>query len=236
MVSSSWLRAAVSSVALCLLLFNLVLAQPGQQVSPSYQGRTYCPERCSVAGPYPHDWTVYHNLDQLRFCDETVFYHFSLYDAVDDPQTLHRIYACTSYGPDWANLPNATAAEVPAQTTQNATYRIGWWPDNTSRLAQADLRTLTRQMRQYLASGYGPTNRSAILFAQSGRASLGLYIGKGLQNEGTSIFALKAMHDEVRLLRDTGGSVAMQSEPDKGSTFFVRIPLRAAPASDAPPV
>ncbi len=39
-----------------------------------------------------------------------------------------------------------------------------------------------------------------------------------------------------RLAELLGGSVAMQSEPDKGSTFFVRIPLRAAPASDAPPV
>lgn len=38
-----------------------------------------------------------------------------------------------------------------------------------------------------------------------------------------------------RLAELLGGSVGMQSEPDKGSTFSVRIPLRAAPVGAAKP-
>lgn len=38
------------------------------------------------------------------------------------------------------------------------------------------------------------------LFARSGSATVGIYIGKGLQSEGVSSFALNALSDNVRTL------------------------------------
>jgi LysM domain-containing protein len=217
---SSWLKVALSAI----LLFkspDTVVAQPGlrQPASPSYQGRDACPGRCSIAGPNPSNWSLYHNFDQIQSCQQTVFYEFSLYDGVDNPNALHRIYACTSYGPDWTNLPNSTTDVLPA-STMNTTYQIGWWSDGT--LAGPNIRTLSRQVRHYLTNGYGATNKTVILFARSGKGSVGLYIGKGLQNEGTGSFALKAFEDSISSLDANTGSVAMQlCQPgDDGDHIF----------------
>ncbi|THC93609.1 hypothetical protein EYZ11_006924 [Aspergillus tanneri] len=35
-------------------------------------------------------------------------------------------------------------------------------------------------MRQYVVNGFGATNNPVLLFARSGKASAGLYFGKGL--------------------------------------------------------
>ena len=224
MVSTAWLKVALAAITL-LLSCDVVFAQSGptgfgprQPVSPSYRGRDSCPERCSIAGPNPSNWSLYHNFDEIQSCTQTVFYEFSLYDQVDNSDTLHRIYACTSYGPDWTNLPNVTNV-VPAETV-NATYEIGSWPDGT--LAADDIRMVTRQMRQYLSNGYGATNDTVILFAQSGNGSAGLYIGKGLQNEGISSFALKTLQDNIPYLDTHTGSLAMQlCQPgDDGDHIF----------------
>lgn len=135
-----------------------------------------------------------------------MFYEFSLYDHVDDPKALHRIYACSSYGADWANLP-----EMPAEvaiSSINATYEIGWWSDGA--LAATDVLSVVKQMRQYLARGYGKTNTTALLFAQSGQATVGLYIGKGLQNEKVGSFALGSFEDTLSGLDLNTASLGMQ--------------------------
>jgi hypothetical protein len=197
--------------------FGLVFASPGirQPASPGYRGRDACPARCSVAGPNPSNWSLYHNFEQIQSCPQTVFYEFSLLDKVDDPNTLHRIYACTSYGPDWTNLPSPSERPALAGTV-NATYQLGW--SGNGSLAVSNIRGLSRQMRLYLANGYGATNKSAIIFARSGKGSVGLYIGKGLQNEGTSALALTALEDNIKSYNVTGENMAMQlCEPGKDS-------------------
>lgn len=48
-------------------------------------------------------------------------------------------------------------------------------------------------MRHYLESSFGAASETGILFARSGQASLGLYIGSGLQREVVGSVALKAL-------------------------------------------
>ncbi|KAH1894538.1 hypothetical protein KXV57_002280 [Aspergillus fumigatus] len=48
------------------------------------------------------------------------------------------------------------------------------------------------------------------LFARSDSATVGIYIGKGLQSEGVSSFALNALSDNVRTLNISSGTIAMQ--------------------------
>ncbi|SPQ21569.1 e2cb8c7a-6b71-4cba-a482-675fd0a9b2df [Thermothielavioides terrestris] len=183
-----------------------------------------CPPGCSVAGPNPANWSVYHNLDQLQGCKYTLFYEFSLADGViDDPNTPHRIYACTSHGADWANLPNSTAGTIPAKHVA-ATYEIGW-SSGGDPFAAAEIQILSKQMRQYLASGYGATKRAAILFARLGRGVVGLYIGKGLQNEGVGSVALKTLEDSIPSLSQepvVASSLGMQlcKPGDDGDHIF----------------
>jgi hypothetical protein len=164
-----------------------------------------CPGRCNVAGPNPGNWSLHHNLGQLQHCTETQFYEFSLYDDVDDESARHRIYCCTSFSPDWVNMPNVTTVE-PSSGIVNATYQLGSL--SAGSLAFANIGTLSREVRQYLSKGHA-VNESAILYARSGPATVGIYIGKGLQSAITSEFALNALEARIKSLNNTG-SLAMQ--------------------------
>jgi hypothetical protein len=205
---ASWAKLGLGAVA---LFSNTVLAYAklgGRlPVSPGYQPKNPCPGRCSTAGSNPGNWSLYHNLDQIGSCDQTMFYDFSLLDPVDDPSALHRIYSCSSYGPDWSNLPNATG-NAALGTPINSTYQFGTGSEGG--MSPSYVRSLSRQIREYLANGFGATNNSVILFARAGKTSAGLYIGKGLQNEGTGYFALTSFENAVASAAQGTGTVAMQ--------------------------
>lgn len=196
-----------------LLLFgDLCSAQLGtlRAASPSYSGRDACPARCSVSGPSSGNWSVYHNFEQFQSCPQTLFYQFTLQDKVDDPETHHRIYACSSYGPDWANMPNSAKEFVDTGAYNlNSTYKIGW--ETGSGAAAADLQSLVTQMRQYLTSGFAANEKNtAFLFGRSGNAAAGLRIGQSLHSANTGNFALQALENHLADRSNTFNSLAMQ--------------------------
>ncbi|EFE44221.1 class V chitinase, putative [Trichophyton verrucosum HKI 0517] len=101
------------------------------------------------------------------------------------------------------------AVEVQS-TWEDASYEIGWWPEDGGKLASSSIHSLSMQLRHYLANGYGYPNNTVLLFGYSNQAAVGLYIGKGLQNEGVGSFALKALGDSVLEPEVKTSSVAMQ--------------------------
>ncbi|KAF7561921.1 hypothetical protein G7046_g2225 [Stylonectria norvegica] len=208
---SAWLTKSLGVITVLSLFSPIVTAEPGirKAASPDYQGRDACPVRCSNAGPSPTSWSVYHNFDQFQSCPQTLFYQFSIYDQVDDPNTLHRIYACTSYGPDFANLPKSSTKAAAIVDTVEANYELGWWSEG-GKADVAGISTLSKQMREYLSNGHGAATQDVVLFGQASRAAVGLYIGKGLQNEGVGTFALKAVEDALQNLDANATSLAIQ--------------------------
>jgi hypothetical protein len=167
--------------------------------SPSYRNRDACPARCSTSGPSSRNWQVYRSISRFSTCDEAIFYDFALSDRVDDPETNHRVYACSSYGSDWGNLPVDPAGEppVPSSSSGNATYQIGSWPNESGLSVGAYSSTIISQIRSYLSNGFAPVDGPTILMASIGRASVGLYIGQGLQNQVIGEFALKALQNAL---------------------------------------
>lgn len=184
--------------------------------APGYRSRDVCPGRCSITGPASGNWSVYHNFDQIASCGETIFYDLTLMDRVDDQDTYHRIYACTSFGPDWGNLsPNTTnTTPAPSSNTTTATYQVGYLPNANGSAVASDAGIVIPQLRQYLANGFAPKNSPVILLASAGTASVGLYIGKGLQNENIGSSALQNLED-IALASDLNNtaSLAMQYCP-----------------------
>lgn len=173
-----WLSVGFGGFLLSLLS-NPVSAQSSLRLAaaPIYNGREQCPTRCSTAGPSSGNWSAYHNLEQLQSCPETMFYNYNIYDPIDDPSLSHRIYACTSFGPDWAMLPDSPTKEATVVKTVNATYEIGWWSE-IGKFDAAGIKSLSSQMREYFASGYGLTNETAFSFGQSDQATLGPILAK----------------------------------------------------------
>jgi LysM repeat protein len=183
--------------------------------SLGYQGRSNaCPARCAVSGPNSGNWSLYHNFEQFSSCQESLFYSFSFFDPVDDPDTLHHIYTCTSFGPDWANLPVNTSglsSQSTAVNSTNGTYQIGSWPSAPGSAVSYSLAALINQFRQYLSGGFAPVNRPTILFASYGSTSVGLYIGLGLQNQGIGDTALAYLEQSVSTSNASlSAQVAMQ--------------------------
>ncbi|KAF7556019.1 hypothetical protein G7Z17_g1692 [Cylindrodendrum hubeiense] len=138
-----------------------------------------------------------------------MFYDFSLYDQVDDLSASHRIHACSSFGPDFANIPSSEVQLATADYSVDVDFEIGWWDEGFG-LAASSIRSLIKQTRLYLANGHGVTDRPVIMFGQFNRAMIGLYIGKGLRNEAVSSVALKALEFNLSNLNVSSPSLAMQ--------------------------
>jgi hypothetical protein len=181
-----------------------------QPASVSYRGRDDCPTLCSVTGPDPGSWPAYHSLSQVASCKETVFYHFSIYDDVDDVSSGHRIYACTSYGAP--QKPGAKTNQVadPMQTPTNVTFELGGW-NETAPHRGVDLRSLFKSVRRALAAGYTSDDKqSLVLFVQTVTGTAGLYLGKNVNIQSTAPDALVAFENALYASNNTGGSTAMQ--------------------------
>jgi hypothetical protein len=166
---------------------------------------------CSVSGPDPGNWTAYHSLDEVVHCKETVFYHFSIHDAVDDGSMPHRIYACTSFGTTKKPGMVAATADKPAvQTLKDASFTLGRWDEHAPK--SVDLRALSKQMRRFLSNGYTAASDTAplVLFAQTVSGTAGLYMGRNVKTQPTASDALVAMENALYASKNTGGSFALQ--------------------------
>ncbi|GKU21122.1 unnamed protein product [Fusarium langsethiae] len=213
MLISTWRVAA-----LLLTFVNLASGLGANKwgASPYQLNHDDCPERCSISGPEPGNWSVYQDLTQLRKCQETMFFAFSLFDPIDEHST-HRIHACTSFGPDFSRLPNATTIQTAASSPVHVNYEIGWHKDGFE-LAAAGIRSITRQARHYLTHGHGTANGPAIMFAQSGQATLGIYVGDSLGSQVIGSSALQMLENNLDSLNVTGSNLAMQlCVPDAGN-------------------
>ncbi|PTD02778.1 Killer toxin subunits alpha/beta [Fusarium culmorum] len=213
MLISTW-RVAALLLAFVNLASGLERNRLG--ASPYYLNHDNCPERCSISGPEPGNWSVYQDLTQLRKCQETMFFAFSLFDPIDEDST-HRIHACTSFGPDFSLLPNATTIQAAASSPISVDYEIGWHKDGLQ-LAASGIRSITRQARHYLSHGHGTADGPAIMFAQSGQATLGLYVGSSLGSQVIGSSALQMLENSLDNLNVTGSNLAMQlCVPDAGN-------------------
>ncbi|CAK7219748.1 hypothetical protein SBRCBS47491_003955 [Sporothrix bragantina] len=189
-----------------------------QPASPGYRSRSdNCPTSCSVTGFDPSNWPAYNSLQDLGRCQETIFYHLSLYDDVDDWSPTHRIFACTSYGA--LTSPGAASSNMDVQQTEtNATFTVGHWDENAP--SGVDLRSLSKQVRKFLTAGYQITVGGAVsdssskiaqtLFAQTKKGTVGLYIGKDVQSASYVVDALQSLENSLTATNETTGTVAME--------------------------
>ncbi|KAI8943235.1 hypothetical protein NX059_001257 [Plenodomus lindquistii] len=193
--------------------------------SPTYRNANACPDRCSNTGPNTGNWSAYSNFKQLKGCKETLFYDFSLYDEVDDQSTGHGIRACSSFGPDFSEIPSEEPnATMTAPEAIDVQFQVGWW-DHGHGLAASGARSVVRQMRKYINHGHGVTDRPLIMFGQSGQAAIGLYIGQGLLNKGFAP-ALKVFEDNLANLNVSTPSLAVQlCGPEYDSTHIFGMVL-----------
>ncbi|KAB5511420.1 hypothetical protein GE09DRAFT_690361 [Coniochaeta sp. 2T2.1] len=236
MMSSLWFTLVVS------LLSGAVAFIPPVSTK-NVRAFDFCPDRCADAGPSTGNWSVYPNLKTIKRCQQTMFLGFSLHDPVDDPDTNHRVQACSSFGADFYNMAPSSSAGVAAASSLNPAnsvdveLELGWWDEGFG-LAEAGIYSLVQQMREYIDHGHGETDRPFILYGRSGQATIGLYIGQGLLNQGISDSALRIFGDNFDALNATTPSLAMQlCDPHSDSTHVFGVAVSSngtfAPIQDA---
>lgn len=145
--------------------------------------------------------------------------------------------ASSTYRADFTNMPKLSVQTSAATETINVTYELGWW-DEGRRMHVADIRSVAKQFRKYLESGYGDHTLPEIMYARSGRATAGLYIGQGLQKEGIGTFALQFLEDNLKALNTTSRNLAVQfCQPDYTNEhifgFFASSTRTFAPVQQA---
>ncbi|KAL2152192.1 hypothetical protein VTH82DRAFT_5376 [Thermothelomyces myriococcoides] len=221
MVGPPWLTVAFG--ALGLMPWAVAINPP---VGMGAQAADVCPERCAVSGPQTGNWSVYPDFKVIKRCQQTMFFDFSIYDPVDDPNTTHRIHACSSFSSDFGNIvPSAPVAAklVDSASSVEVEFELGWWHEGFG-LAKAGIQSLVTQIRDYIDRGHGPPDRPFILYGQSGQATIGLYIGQGLLSQGLSASGLQIFQDNLDNIGVTTPSLAMQlCGPDHTSTHIFGV-------------
>ncbi|ETS75025.1 hypothetical protein PFICI_13509 [Pestalotiopsis fici W106-1] len=186
--------------------------------SPTYEGRGVCPQRCRESGPSVDKWPVYPDMKQLKRCSESVFYSFGLNDPVDNSvDGAHRISACTSSDEDDAEntIETISARAADNSPSSDVRFEIGWWQEQPGGIGE-EHQSLIRQLRGYLDGGHGYSGEQPfIMFARSGQAVLGVYIGRALKSQELSTVALGALEARLSSMGASTPELAMQlCEPD----------------------
>ncbi|ERS97228.1 hypothetical protein HMPREF1624_06559 [Sporothrix schenckii ATCC 58251] len=189
-----------------------------QPAAPNYRSRNNsCPTSCTVTGPNPANWPAYKSLQDFDTCHQTIFYHISLFDTVDDLSSTHRIYACASNG-SLADAGTSHSTMQVQETVSNATFKVGHW----SAAAGVDLRALSQEVRKFLNTGYqakasgstaastSPKDQAQILFAQTMGGTVGLYVGKDVQSLSYVSSALEGLEASLTATKETTGTVVME--------------------------
>ncbi|RYP62222.1 hypothetical protein DL771_009821 [Monosporascus sp. 5C6A] len=187
--------------------------------SPTYKSSGVCPQRCSESGPSVDKWPVYPDMKQLKRCSESIFYSFGLNDPVDNSvDGAHRISACTSSDADDAEDADDASAAIEMisaraandSSSSDVSFEIGWWQEQPGGVG-ADHQSLIRQLRGYLDGGHGYSeDQPFTMFARSGQATLGIYVGRALKSQELSTVALGALEERLSSLGASTPELAMQ--------------------------
>jgi len=109
---------------------------------------------------------------------------------MDNGDSGHRIYACTSYGAPKKPGEEMTMNAVPVQTLTNVTFESGSW-NETAPYHGIGLRILSKSTRRALSTGYtADDNESFLLFVQTVTGTAGLYLGKDVNVQSAAPAAL----------------------------------------------
>lgn len=160
-------------------------------------------------------------MKQLKRCSESIFYSFGLNDPVDNSvDGAHRISACTSSDAEDADDSSAAIEMISARagndsSSSDVSFEIGWWQEQSGGVG-ADHQSLVRQLRGYLDGGHGYSeDQPFTMFARSGQATLGIYVGRALKSQELSTVALGALEESLSSLGASTPELAMQlCEPD----------------------
>ncbi|KAJ5121270.1 uncharacterized protein N7515_009231 [Penicillium bovifimosum] len=143
-----------------------------------------CPLSCSESGSNPSNWTVYHSVDRLSWCNETMMLDFVLFNSLSSGSSHKSIRACTVNSDDTALSARSVSCEAYAGTTKSVTANLQVAQTKSSRSSSevSDIVAVTQDLEKYVKQQASCNKITA--FATSGKAAVGIYIGSEIQRQG----------------------------------------------------
>lgn len=152
---------------------------------------------------------MYHSVDRLEQCDNTMLLDFALFSKIDDPKKHISIAACAadlSYvsGVGSKNASAACQRDGVSLTQKTSSLQLAS-SGSSSSTQLANVVSTLEQLRAYssLSESYAGCNES-ISYGYSGGAVVGVYVGSGLAPQGVIAPVLEKLSAQIQ----SDGSIA----------------------------
>ncbi|KAI1852620.1 hypothetical protein JX266_002161 [Neoarthrinium moseri] len=197
-------------------LASLALVQTTLADNIYWANYVNCPQACSASGPISSNWTHYHAVSDLEWCQKPMLFDMGLQTPVDQADAHITIRACTvsDFGPVAVRNPGLLSRQEtfdnetkPAAISNSSQTTTCGTPGSSPERSSLDVRLswggsadrdgndavlATENLIRNLEKGVSGCAEPTILFAKSGKTIVGLYVGSQIDTSS----AASIMHDQ----------------------------------------
>lgn len=135
-----------------------------------------CPQSCGTVGPSPSNWTTFHDVARLSYCNQTMLFDFAIFNPLEDPSTHKSIRACAiDRGTAATNTSNCSSASK----TSVAMQTVSWGSVDTNE--SSSVASAAQSLQSQLANQI-ECDTPTIMFSYSGGAIVGVYSGRKIDS------------------------------------------------------
>lgn len=187
--------------------------------------RSRCPQSCSSAGTDPSKWFIYHSINRLDLCNSVMLLDFAIFNPLADLNTRASISACTAdlepVEATTATITGKCQADSINQTEVTASLQLGS-SGSSSTNSVADAVAALEQLLASSALSEASCNET-IKFAYSGNVAIGLYVGKGLTNQGVITSVLEQLSTKLQSDGSVPETLVAQLCDDRSARYSIGI-------------
>lgn len=218
-------RAKAVALTLLSTALAVVAGDAIDPVKPFYPDFDDCPVPCST-GNRPDNWTTYHEVDRLNWCNQTMLIDFALYNPLEEPDTQVTIRSCLANTTLAAagGLAGSQVSGCEKATQSQADLQLAWWDGSNnfpSGIAKEDVIAATKQLQGHLTDGANCDD--TVVFGYSGTAAVGAYVGPKIENRGAAMTAVQAFINNVQSQGISGKTLVQLCGGNRNSDYTFGI-------------
>lgn len=169
--------------------------------------RSRCPVSCNSAGTLNSTaWSVYHSLDRLSLCNESMLLDFAVFNQLNDTGTHISIAACTadldtttSQASKRSSNVSSTCFASSANLTEVTTSVELGSSGSTSSGNITGVVTALQKLQSLSSQTLGESNcNETFQFSLAGNVAVGFYVGSGLSSQGVITPVLESLTNQVQ--------------------------------------
>ncbi|KAJ5116978.1 hypothetical protein N7456_001326 [Penicillium angulare] len=184
-----------------------------------------CPASCSESGNNPSNWTVYHSVDRLSWCNETMLLDFVLFNSLSSGNTQKSIRACTVDGDNTTLHADSVSCETnknnAATKSVTDSLKISQTTSTQSASEMSDIVTVTEELESYIQQQFSCNTTS--VFAISGKVAVGIYVGSQIQRQGLTDSVVKEFITALKESTSPERFLLQLCSDDRSSRYGVGI-------------